>query len=270
MRVGPRSTRASVGRGTRSRKRPSVRCGRNGRASGAKPASRAARSHARCSSWTLRRQLDAQPQHARARRARGTCPGPRPGPRRRTRVGRGREPGRERLELRLRARAEEAQRQVHAVAAAPGAGPASAFTRVLQRSRSRRAAARRARARRRRGCAASAGSKRRQAEEAAPQHLERGLRRLLAHALAVARKQARRTRVPAAPAIAMKTRPTGFSGVPPSGPAMPVIAARDVGAGRAPRAGRHRARHLLGDGAVAAMSVSRVTPSARTFAWLRR
>ena len=68
-------------------------------------------------------------------------------------------------------------------------------------------------------------SERGEAEQAAADHLQRRLRGLVAHALAVAREVQRGARAsPAAPSSAMKTRPTGLSGVPPSGPAMPVMA----------------------------------------------
>ena len=64
-------------------------------------------------------------------------------------------------------------------------------------------------------------------QERAAEHVERGLGRLPLHCLAPAR-EAEAARLEAGPppgeATPTNTVPTGFAGVPPSGPAMPVMA----------------------------------------------
>ena len=139
MRVAARSTASSFGRGTRSRQRPSVRWGANGRSSASNPASRAARSHARCSSRTA--GGSSTPSHS-TRGAPRSGNVPRPARRASnggTRGGGRREPRLQGLELLLRARAEKAQRQVNALGPHQ-AQPRDGLEAVLQRGDRLRAA----------------------------------------------------------------------------------------------------------------------------------
>jgi len=90
----------------------------------------------------------------------------------------------------------------------PSRGGGAAAARRSPGAVGRRARGRRTRARPR------ARSKRGQAQQAASQHLEGDLRGLEADALAPAGEVIPPPRVPAAPAVATKTRPTGLSAVP--------------------------------------------------------
>ena len=64
----------------------------------------------------------------------------------------------------------------------------------------------------------------------------------------------------------MNTRPTGFSGVPPPGPAMPVMATADVGAAPSARAPAAMACATSSDTAPVRSISAGSMPSCSTFA----
>ena len=63
--------------------------------------------------------------------------------------------------------------------------------------------------------------------------------------------------LPCGDAKPTKTSPTGFSALPPSGPAMPVVETREIGAEPHARALGHRARHRLRHGSVSLQQIRR-------------
>ena len=260
--VRPRSASGSVGRRAGSLHRPRVRCGRNPRVSGSKPAATAARSQACCNRRTAGGIGDADPRALAARPRSGNS-------RVRPRAPRPRDslaaPARERARARPARRGARSPRNRSvrwiAFGAYPARRPGTDAVQVSDQLRQPGAhRRRRAPAPRTPGCSVSPAS----AVTARPIRAARAAASPArpgwpgsARARASPGKWMRRVRSPAAPAVAMKTRPTGFSAVPPSGPAMPVMATADVGPrgparprghGRAPSPPTPRPRRPAGRG----------------------
>ena len=228
-----------------SRARPSVRCGRNGRASAGKPAATAPRSTARGERGELRRGRE---RRAR-RRAAGAREGNSPTPASRGRERRDAARGAAHLALEVRRRARG--RSLRGSAASRAATPRAPSAR--RRRRAARAAPPRCRAARARAAApsssaqnarsvaaisratsAASSSPPRRRISVGPSSATPSRRRRIQSSATCAVSWRWRVRssgktkwsacVPCASASARCTRPTGFASLPPPGPEMPVVA----------------------------------------------